>query len=106
MTPGWSGPATRIAPTTAMAEIAFVSDIKGVCSRRETRRMTSSPTNVASMKTKRVEIRSKDASLTGVAGRDSAAEALARQKLQTPSLKLQRNLKFQAPMPLIRRSLD
>ena len=33
-------PAMRIEPTTAMAEIALVSDISGVCSRRETFWMT------------------------------------------------------------------
>src|SRR5205823_2443523 len=41
----------RIAPTTEIAEIAFVSDISGVCSSGETLRITSSPTKVASMKT-------------------------------------------------------
>ncbi len=40
-----------MAPTIAMAEIALVSDISGVCSSRETRRMTSMPMNVASMNT-------------------------------------------------------
>ena len=34
-----------------MAEIAFVSDISGVCSSRETLRITNSPVNVASMNT-------------------------------------------------------
>jgi hypothetical protein len=32
-----------IEPTTAIAEIAFVSDMSGVCSRRDTRRITPSP---------------------------------------------------------------
>src|SRR5687768_11673061 len=40
-----------MAPTTAIAEIAFVSDISGVWSSRETRRMTPSPMKVASTKT-------------------------------------------------------
>ena len=40
-----------IEPTTAMAEMALVSDISGVCSSRETLRITSSPVNVASMNT-------------------------------------------------------
>src|SRR5215471_5574241 len=43
----------RIAPTTEIAEIALVSDINGVCSNGDTLRMTSNPTNVASMKTYR-----------------------------------------------------
>jgi len=34
-----------------MAEIAFVRDINGVCSRGETRRINSNPRNAASMKT-------------------------------------------------------
>src|SRR5690606_29206393 len=49
----WSGPARMIAPTIAMAEMALVSDMSGVCSRRDTRRITSGPMNVASMKMKR-----------------------------------------------------
>ena len=44
-------PAMMIEPTTAIAEIAFVSDISGVCSSRETFLITSKPTKVASMKT-------------------------------------------------------
>src|SRR6476646_3700295 len=40
-----------IDPTTAMAEIAFVIDMSGVCSRRETRRITPSPMNEASTNT-------------------------------------------------------
>src|SRR5947207_15761551 len=43
-------PTIRIAPTTAMASRALVSDIKGVCSNGETRRMTSNPMKPASMK--------------------------------------------------------
>src|SRR5512135_2907724 len=39
-------------PTTAMAEIALVMDISGVCSRRETRRITPSPMKDASTNTK------------------------------------------------------
>ena len=52
-----------IAPTTAIAEIALVSDISGVCSSRDTRRMTSRPMNVASMNTKRSEMNSVDISV-------------------------------------------
>ena len=40
-----------IEPTTAMAEMALVSDISGVCSSRETLRITSRPVNVASIST-------------------------------------------------------
>ena len=40
-----------IEPTTAMAEIALVIDMSGVCSKRETRKITPSPINVANMKT-------------------------------------------------------
>ena len=41
-----------IEPTTAMAEMALVSDISGVCSSRDTRRpITPSPINVASTST-------------------------------------------------------
>ena len=40
-----------MAPTTAIAEMALVSDISGVCSSRDTRRMTSRPMNVASIST-------------------------------------------------------
>src|SRR5260370_272162 len=47
----WYSPARMMAPTTAMASSALVKDIKGVCSRGETRRMTSNPINAASMKT-------------------------------------------------------
>ena len=44
-------PARMIAPTTAIASRALVSDISGVCSSGETRRITSKPMNAASMKT-------------------------------------------------------
>lgn len=44
-------PAMMIEPTTAIAEIAFVSDINGVWSRRDTLRITSKPTKAASMNT-------------------------------------------------------
>src|SRR5512143_3121703 len=47
-------PATRIEPTTAMAEIALVSDISGVWSSGETRRMISRPRKVARTKTYRL----------------------------------------------------
>ena len=43
-------PTIKIAPTTAIASRALVSDINGVCSNGETRRMTSNPMNPASMK--------------------------------------------------------
>ena len=38
-------------PTTVMAEMALVSDINGVCNSGDTRRMISSPRNVASTNT-------------------------------------------------------
>src|SRR5205085_2016060 len=44
-------PVIRIAPTTEIADIALVSDIKGVCNSGETLRITSKPRKVASMKT-------------------------------------------------------
>src|SRR5271154_4480351 len=47
-------PASTIAPTTAMASRALVSDISGVCSRGETLRITSNPIKHASMNTKRL----------------------------------------------------
>ena len=46
-----AAPVIKIAPTTAIADIAFVSDISGVCSRGETRRINSKPKNAASMNT-------------------------------------------------------
>src|SRR4051812_37538948 len=52
-------PAMRIDPTTAIAEIALVSDISGVCSRRDTFWITWKPTNVASMKTKSIDQKSR-----------------------------------------------
>src|SRR5262249_32276976 len=54
----WYSPARRMAPTTAMASSAFVSDISGVCSSGETRRITSKPMNAASMNTYRLVSRS------------------------------------------------
>src|SRR5262249_44845110 len=48
-------PAIRIDPTIAMAEIAFVSDMRGVWRRRETFWITWKPTNVANMKTKSID---------------------------------------------------
>src|SRR5262245_47508135 len=51
-------PAMMIEPTTAIAEMAFVSDISGVCSRRETFWMTWKPTNVASRNTNAMDHRS------------------------------------------------
>src|ERR1035441_3787319 len=50
-------PTSTIAPTTAIASKALVSDINGVCSRGETRRMTSNPMNPASTKIKSALIR-------------------------------------------------
>src|SRR5258708_6265984 len=50
-------PTSTIAPTTAMASRALVSDIRGVCSRGETRRMTSNPMNPASTNMKSASIR-------------------------------------------------
>src|SRR5690349_21664999 len=44
-------PASRIAPTTAMASRALVSDISGVCKSGDTRRITSKPMKPASMNT-------------------------------------------------------
>src|SRR5262252_9338531 len=55
-----SAPVIRIAPTTEIAEIALVSDINGVCSKGDTLRITSSPTNVASMNTYRPSSRLTD----------------------------------------------
>ena len=46
-------PATTREPTTAIAEMAFVRDIRGVWRSGDTRRITSSPTNVASRRTQR-----------------------------------------------------
>ncbi len=66
---GWSRPVMTIEPTTAMAEIAFVIDISGVCSRRDTRVTTPRPMNVASMNTNTIEARS------GVAGACAASAA-------------------------------
>src|ERR1041384_1221172 len=48
-----------IAPTTAIAEIALVSDISGVCSRRETRRITPMPMKVARMNTNSMDVTSR-----------------------------------------------
>src|SRR5712691_3284728 len=50
-------PTSTIAPTTAMASSAFVSDISGVCSKGETWRMTSKPMKQASMKMNSKSIR-------------------------------------------------
>src|SRR3989454_9970976 len=44
-------PVIRMAPTTEIAEIAFVRDISGVCRRGETRRISSKPRKAASMNT-------------------------------------------------------
>src|SRR6267154_1189918 len=50
-------PTRTIAPTTAIASRALVSDIRGVCSKGETWRMTSKPMKQASMKMRRSSIR-------------------------------------------------
>ena len=47
----FASPARMMAPTTAMASSALVSDIKGVCSKGDTRLITSNPINAASMNT-------------------------------------------------------
>src|SRR5271167_790191 len=44
-------PTRTIAPTTAMASRALVSDIRGVCNKGETRLITSNPMKPASMNT-------------------------------------------------------
>src|SRR4029453_1000793 len=51
-------PAMMIDPTTAMAEIALVSDISGVGRRRETFWITWKPTNVASTNTNAMDHKS------------------------------------------------
>src|ERR1039457_2022392 len=51
-------PARMMAPTTAIASNALVSDINGVCSNGDTRRITSNPIKAASMKTYRLLNRS------------------------------------------------
>src|SRR5438309_157957 len=50
-------PTSTMAPSTAMASRAFESDINGVCSSGEIRRMTSKPINAASMKMNSASIR-------------------------------------------------
>ena len=50
-------PTSTMAPTTAIASRALVSDINGVCSKGETRRITSNPMNPASTKIKSALIR-------------------------------------------------
>src|SRR6202007_1163212 len=47
-------PEIRIAPTTEIAEIALVSDIKGVCSSGDTRRTSSNPSGTARTSTYRL----------------------------------------------------
>src|SRR3990167_2232893 len=51
-------PAMMIDPTTAMAEIALVSDINGVCKSRDTLRINRNPRKVASMNTNNIDHRS------------------------------------------------
>jgi hypothetical protein len=58
MARGWFAPVITIEPTTAIAEMALVKDIIGVCSSRETRLMTSRPMKVASKNTKSKSVRS------------------------------------------------
>src|SRR5262249_29989228 len=55
---GWSSPVITIEPTKAMADMAFVSDISGVCSKRDTRLITPRPMKVASMNTNSVCMKS------------------------------------------------
>src|ERR1700739_3469097 len=50
-------PTRTLEPTTAMASRAFVSDMSGVCSSGDTRRITSKPINPASIKMKSALIR-------------------------------------------------
>src|SRR5262249_2098265 len=50
-------PAMMIEPTTAIAEIALVSDMSGVCRRRDTFWITWKPTNVASIRANNIENR-------------------------------------------------
>src|SRR5579864_1858601 len=50
-------PTRTIAPTTAIASSALVSDISGVCSKGETWRMTSKPMKAASMNTNSASIK-------------------------------------------------
>src|SRR5438132_5955897 len=52
---GYSAPVTAMDPTTAIAEIALVSDMSGVYSRRDTRRITPRPMNVASTNTNSID---------------------------------------------------
>src|SRR5258708_22592428 len=47
-------PETRIAPTTEIAEIALVSDIRGVCNKGDTRRTSSRPSGTARTRTYRL----------------------------------------------------
>src|SRR5437763_9891073 len=49
---------TWMAATTAIAEMAFVSDISGVCNSGDTRRITSRPRNVDRRNTKSLGSRS------------------------------------------------
>ncbi len=48
---GCSEPVTMMEPTTAIAEIALVMDIRGVCNKRDTRPITPIPINVDNKKT-------------------------------------------------------
>ena len=66
---GSCSPASMIDPTTAMAEIALVNDIRGVCSSRETLRITSSPVNVANISTYNSVRKSAFAALSDAASR-------------------------------------
>ena len=69
ITGGWSWPVITIEATTAIAEIALVSDMSGVCSRRETRVTTPSPMKVASRKTKSREAKAGDVGRAGLRAR-------------------------------------
>ena len=68
-------PAMMTEPTTAIAEIALVSDISGVCSSRETFWITWKPTNVASIKPNSIEKRSR--AVTGVSWDEKPRPELA-----------------------------
>src|SRR5205823_7417551 len=58
MVHGYSAPVTAMDPTTAIAEIAFVSDMSGVYRSRDTRRITPSPMNVARTRTNSMDQKS------------------------------------------------
>ena len=71
-------PASMIEPTTAMAEIALVSDISGVCSNLDTLRITNSPVNVASISTYKSVKKSAFGTLSVVIAGGAAASSVKR----------------------------